>query len=307
MNLNDKPWEAAVDQIPQSIYAPKGMVGPEERRSYYWLAKNVLSGLGCIVDAGAFVGSSTYCFAAGAAAGGRRDFNGEKLIHAFDYFKVIDEYVGKAISRDFRSIGEGESYLDIFEAQTKDYADLIQSYPGDFLSHKWIGLPIEILFIDVAKTQKLNSHAVAEFFPHLIPEHSVVIHQDYYHCWHPYIHISMEFFADEFELLDEHIPHQSCLWRLNKPIPKEKIARIVNYDLSASERLALLDRLHEKSSPILRPMITVVKTWQLYLDGAYADAEELLKKMRSEYQLEDVQALWAIQALKVEQHMKAID
>src|SRR5262245_52061951 len=101
------------------------MIGPEERRCYYWLGQHWLSGRGCIVDAGAFLGAWTRCFAAGAAAGGLRSFGDDQLVHAYDYFMVVDDYVGAAIARDFRPIKRGESYLDIFAAQTGAYADMI--------------------------------------------------------------------------------------------------------------------------------------------------------------------------------------
>ena len=120
--IRTKPWLAPGAGIPAVVDEPKGMIGPEERRAYYWLGRNRLSGAGCIVDAGAFVGASTFCFAAGAADGGRRDFRGGPLVHAYDYFKVVDEYVGNAIARDFRPIAAGEEitfdygdeYFDLF-------------------------------------------------------------------------------------------------------------------------------------------------------------------------------------------------
>ena len=299
--LKTKPWEDG--KAPNELYGPKGMVGPEERRCYYWLAKNWLSDRGHIVDAGAFLGSSTYCFANGAAAGGRREYMGEPLIHAFDYFKVVDKYVGESISRDFRPIADGESYLDIFESQTADYRDMIQTYAGNFLDQRWNGRPIEILFIDIAKTSELNAYAIGEFFGSLIPGHSVLIQQDYYHCWHPYIHVSMEYFDDEFELVDEHVPHQSRVWRLKKAIPKEKIARMAQYDLTSAERLVLLDRLIEKSSEFSRPMMELTRIWQIFLDREFARAKDEILKFQDQYKIDGRQELWAEQARQVRAHV----
>ncbi|MEQ1713266.1 MAG: hypothetical protein ABL908_17955, partial [Hyphomicrobium sp.] len=278
--LKTKPWNDAKWPANPAINAAKGMVGPEERACYYWLGRQWHTGQGAIVDAGCFLGASTFCFAAGAADGGRRAFKGGKLVHAYDYFKVVDKYVGEAITRDCRPMGDGDSYLDIFQKQTAPYADMIATYAGDFLAHRWHGDPIEILFIDIAKTAALNAHACGQFLPHLMPGRSVIVQQDYYHCWHPYIHISMEFLADELELCDDHVPHQSAVWRLVKPIPKDKIARLAAYDLSKDERLALLDRLIAKSSPTIKPMIEVVKLWQLCLDGDWEGANTDLANLR---------------------------
>jgi hypothetical protein len=297
--LKTKPWNNPGWPTNAAIHGPKGMIGPEERACYYWLGRNWLAGHGCIVDAGSFVGASTFCFAAGAADGGRRAFNGGKLVHAFDYFKVVDQYVGEALSRDFRIIAQGESYLDVFEAQTAFFSDMIATYPGDFLTHRWCGEPIEILFIDIAKTAALNAHACGEFLPHLIPGRSVVLQQDYYHCWHPYIHISMEYLTDELELVDDHVPYQSALWRLLKPIPKEKIARLAADDLTNEERLALLDRLIAKSSPTIKPMIEVVKLWQLCLDRDWDAARRHHADIRARYDLAGSGQLWVRQAAEI--------
>jgi hypothetical protein len=305
--LKTKPWQSDSYAMPAEIFAAKGMVGPEERRCYYWLANKWLSGKGCIVDAGAFVGASTLCFAAGAAAQDRRSFRGEPLIHAYDYFKVVDEYVGEAISRDFRPIAQGESYLDVFAAQTGAYMDLIRAYPGDFLGHRWAGTPIEILFIDIAKTSELCAHAVQEFFPSLIPQQSIIVHQDYFHCWHPYIHVGMEFLDDELELVDEHVPFQSRVWRLTKAIPVDKIERLARYDFTKSERLALLDRLIEKSSDLSRPMNEAVRAWQRYLDGDRERAAADIARMRDVYGIDRRRELWARQALEVEAVIAAGD
>jgi len=298
-HLKSKPWNDSRWPTNEAIHGPKGMIGPEERGCYYWLARNWLSGQGCIVDAGCFVGASTFCFAAGAADGGRRTVEGREVVHAYDYFKVVDQYVGDAISRDFRPVAKGESYLDIFEAQTAPYADLIATYPGDFLTHRWCGDPIEILFIDIAKTAALNAHACEEFLPHLIPGRSIIVQQDYCHCWHPYIHIAMEYLSEELELLDDHVPHQSAVWLLDKPIPKEKIARLAAYDLAKEERLALLDLLIAKSSPTMKPMIEIVKLWQLCLDCDWEAARRHLLGISGRYDLAGSQQLWARQAKQI--------
>jgi hypothetical protein len=110
----------------------------------------------------------------------------------------------------------------------------------------------------------------------------------------------MEFLDDEFALVDEHVPHQSRVWRLAKPIPKEKIERLAAYDLTALERMELLDRLVAKSSPASRPMNEVVRLWQRCLDGELEVAAIDLARLRAEYSIDHRQDLWATQALEVE-------
>ena len=295
--LSGRPWQGF--EPPAVVKAPKGMVSVAERACYYWLGRHWLSGKGCIVDAGAFLGASTLSFAAGAADGGHPSFRGRPIVQAYDYFKVVDPYVGEAISRDFRPIGAGDSYLDIFHAQTAACSEQIEAHPGDFMDQRWHGDPIEILFIDIAKTAALNSHAIGQFFPKLIPGQSVLVHQDYFHCWHPYIHIGMEFFADEFEMVDEFVPHQSRVWRLTKPLPAAKIARMAAYDLTREERLALLERLIARSSAISRPMLEVVRLWQHCLDRDFVTARATAERIASQYDAARSTDLWARQLQQV--------
>lgn len=305
MSIPAKPWNTDIESFPAELAKPQGMIGPEERRCFYWLANTQLSGKGCIVDAGSFVGASTLCFAAGAAKAGRKSFSKRPIVHAYDYFKAVDEYVAKFIRNKFRPIEKDESYLDVFEAQTADYRGMIAAHPGNFLEQTWCGDPIEILFIDIAKTAALNSHAIGEFFPHLIPGKSVVVHQDYFHCWHPYIHIGMEYFSNEFELIDEHVEFQSRVWRLVKPLPQEKIARMKAYDFSAAERMALLDRLVEKSSDHSRPMLEVVRLWQRCIDRDHAGLKKDIGRLRDKYGFDGRREVWFKQAVAVEQYQQA--
>lgn len=59
LTLNDRPWKKDGYAFPRHLENPRGMVGSEERRCYYWLGKNWYTGKGFIVDAGAFLGAST--------------------------------------------------------------------------------------------------------------------------------------------------------------------------------------------------------------------------------------------------------
>lgn len=305
MDFSGKPWNARADEIPPEIYTPYGMVGPEERRCFYWLARYGLTGQGCVVDAGCFLGASTLCFASGAAAAGHRRFQGGPIIHAYDYFKAYDAYIAEAIRKNVAPMQKGQSYLNLFKSFTEKYAAMIETHAENIFDHRWSGAPVELLFIDVAKRTRINSHLAREFFPHLVPGISLVIHQDYFHCWHPYIHVGMEYLSDAFEVVDEHVRHQSRVWRLTAPIPQEKIARLKAYDFSKEERLALLDRLVASSSDHSRPMMETVRLWQRCLDGDYDIAAREIAEFRQAYAMDERSfQLWARQIREMEARLK---
>lgn len=284
--------------IPEELYAPKGMIGAEERRALYWIGQTWFTGAGAIIDAGAYVGASAFCLAAGVAANaGLRPPH--PCIHSFDYFRALDGYVAEQISRDFRKTAEGESYLDIFLGQIAPYEALVRAVPGDFTQARWTGGDIEVLFVDVAKTQQLNSHLIREFFPHLIPGRSLLLHQDFYHCWHPYIHITMEALAPYFEILDGHIEHQSRLYLCTKPIPPDAIDEAARYAYSKSDRLALLDRLCSRETGEMRAMVDVVKLWQLVLDEDESAASKQYAAILADYGDVHPKGLWWTQTQEI--------
>lgn len=299
--LAAKPWNNL--PVPEAVYQPIGMIGPEERRALWWLAREMLND-GAIVDAGCFLGASTFCLAAGAAASPRAATRRKPIVHAFDRFKAIDAYVAESISRQVRPTETGDSYLDIFMPQVAPHGDLVRAVPGDFLEASWNEGPIDLLFIDIAKTEALNARAVGMLFPALVPGRSIVIQQDYHHCWHPAIHVTMEHLAGEFVELDELIEYQSRLWLLDRPIPAEKIRRLAQHDLGAEERLALLDQLVERSSPRSRPMMEVVRCWQRFLNSDIDGAEAGIRSLRSRFDLETTNGLRARQAREVEVRIK---
>jgi hypothetical protein len=160
--------------------------------------------------------------------------------------------------------------------------------------------PIDLLCADIASSESLSAHAVSTFFPHLVPGRSVVLQKEFNHCWHPEIHVSMEYLADEFELVDELVEHQSRVWFLARPIPAEKLRRLAERDLGADERIGLLDRLVERSSPRCRPMMELVRVWQRVLDGDLDRAAGDLRSLHARFDQSRVPGLWVSQAAEVE-------
>jgi hypothetical protein len=264
-DLSEKPWDAPGADIPNEIYLPKGMLGPEERRCLFWIARDHVTNRGAIIDAGAFVGASAYCFASGLY-NSKRSRPSRLTIHSFDYFKAFDDYVVKSLSADFRTTNVGDTYLDIFEWQTGKYREFIQIHAGDFSTHEWSREPIEVLFIDIAKTQELNSHLVRQMFPALIPKHSLVIQQDFFHCWHPYIHVTMEVLSDHFQVIDPHIQWCSRLYRYSSELSQADIDKVAAYRFSYEEKLGLLHKLATRETGSMKAMAEVVWMCQMVLE-----------------------------------------
>jgi Methyltransferase domain len=236
--INAKPWLAPNAQA--GSYA-LGMLGLEERKLLYHLTRNTYSGAGAVVELGAFCGASTSCLAAGLRdnprAAGRR-------IHSYDSFIASESYLVDFIRTQFgESIELGQSFVAIFRRATAPFADLIEVHAGDLLSQSWPSeVPIEILFVDVAKTLALSGRVLTEFFPHLTPGKSIVIHQDFYHPTAFYLPVVMEFLLDHFTIIEAG-RDWSVVFRLEKEIPREKLENASRYRFSFRQQHAALARM----------------------------------------------------------------
>jgi hypothetical protein len=82
---------------------------------------------------------------------------------------------------------------------------------------QWDHGPIELIFIDAAKSPKAMWHIVNEFFPHLVPG-GYVIHQDYISAECPWIHMAVQHVAEYFDYSDSPDRGTVCV-QLRKKLP----------------------------------------------------------------------------------------
>jgi predicted O-methyltransferase YrrM len=233
-----KPWLAPNAEA--GSYA-LGLLGLEERKLLYQLARHIYTGEGAVVELGAFCGASTCCLAAGLRdnprAGGQR-------VHSYDRFIADEPYLADFIRTQFREALEmGQTFEPIFRRATAAFSDLVEVHAGDLLEQIWPSHgPIEILFVDIAKTLALSGKVVSEFFPHLMPGKSIVIHQDFYHPTAFYLPVVMDFLWDHFTLIE---PGRdwSVVFRLETAIPPEKLEIGRRYKFSFVQQNAALRRM----------------------------------------------------------------
>jgi hypothetical protein len=171
----DRPWEEI--SIPPALDAMKSMLSRDEKQYLIWLTSEKYEGWGAIVELGAWLGSSTV-----ALAEGLRRRGATSMIESFDLFRW-ETYMSDAVSADLNA---GDDFLPLFMREVGDYAHWIQAHKVDLLNYTWEGGPIEILFIDSAKTWDLTNAVLKSFGPRLLPGRSRVVLQDfrygYAHC-----------------------------------------------------------------------------------------------------------------------------
>jgi hypothetical protein len=217
------------------------MLGLEERKLLYHVARDIYSGEGAMVELGAFCGASTCCLAAGLRdnplAAGQR-------VHSYDNFIANESYLIDFIRAQFgEAVEPGQSFVQIYRRATAQFSDLIEIHAGDLLSQRWPpGVPIEILFVDVAKTIALSGKVLSEFFTHLTPGKSIVIHQDFYHPTAFYLPVVMDFLSDHFTIIEAG-RDWSAMFRLETAIRPEKLEAASLYEFSFIQQRAALRRM----------------------------------------------------------------
>ena len=93
------------------------------------------------------------------------------------------------------------------------------------------GAPIEFLFVDSMKDFDLTSHIARQFFPALVENSSLLLHQDFVHYYTSWIHILMFTLRECFEFL-YHIPNSaSAVFRVVKtPSWTPSVNVLMSYD-----------------------------------------------------------------------------
>ncbi|HEX3860524.1 MAG TPA: hypothetical protein VHY35_02415 [Stellaceae bacterium] len=180
-------WKIDIDEVGD---VPT-MLRPGERKMLHYFAKN-MDFDGCVVDAGAFCGGSTISLASGLA----RNSN-KTTIHSYDMFVAPnDNYSLRLLGHNRKP---GDDVLDIVKENLGEYIRFIEFHQGDFTYKEPPDCAIDLLFIDLAKTWRLNRVIQTKFFGRLRPGRSIVVQQDFNFHGAPWVNILMQYFSDYFE------------------------------------------------------------------------------------------------------------
>jgi hypothetical protein len=258
------------------------MLSTEEVRLLHWLTSQQYTGRGEIIDAGCFLGGSSVAFADGLKRNKKLEHSQKhKRITSYDLF-IADWYANKYFLPDKQ---EGEDFSEVFLQRIKPYEDYITTMKGDIRLIEWRNRPIEILFIDVAKQPDINDILIQRLFPYLLPRVSFVIQQDYIHEWLPWIHITMEHFAEYFTLRDS-VWEGSAVYQLSESIPADKCLRFSIKDILPDDQVKLMDQALDKTPLPKRKVVTLAKARLLYDIGRIQKAHKILDTLSQQKQNE---------------------
>jgi hypothetical protein len=198
-----QPWESMDSGFDADPPIPS-MISIQERKFLLYLTRTTYSGRGAIIDMGPLAGASTYAMAAGMSCG---------RIYCYDLWQYCpgwEQFV------DGQALAIGSDIMAWFQKNIRPFSHLITACKGNILDQRWLAGPIEIIFIDAAKTPAVMRHIANEFFPHLAPG-AFVIQQDYVSAECPWLHVAMGQLAEHFEAVDSPEGGTVC-FRLTRPL-----------------------------------------------------------------------------------------
>lgn len=216
--LSTLPWNSQFYSVPAEVKKIPTMLTDEEGRMLRWLTEFEFTGAGAICELGSFVGGSTARLAFGLS----RNRRSKGVIHAFDRFECAESMKADLLYSKGIPRFEGIDILPVARKLLSAFASLISFHKGDVNAMQWEHGPIEILFIDIAKTADTADHIARHYFPHLIPGRSIVVHQDYFHHHNPWCAIQMEMLAGKFDLVG-YAQDNSALFRLKEKLSEEDL------------------------------------------------------------------------------------
>ena len=260
----------------------RSMLSLYEAALLYMLGKEYYSGQGEILDLGPLVGLSTNAFARGLHANTRLDREKRaRRIHSFDLFHT------KGYRRFFppEAVPPSRSAFMYYLDANRDYLDNLSINPGNLLDMGWRDQPVEILFIDVAKSWELNQWVLDFMFPNMMPGRTIVVQQDWVHFNEYWIHLTMEYFAEYFDFLYVMRSATAVFW-YKKPIP-ESMLKVDLRNLPLEEKQRLLSQARAKMPAGVQEVMKTAHAKCLAEHGRHDAAIELLDTVQFDSKSDD--------------------
>lgn len=216
----------------------------------YSIARHYFAGEGEIIDAGIFMGASTHCFARGVEANRRisdevRDRPG--VVNSYELARVTG--VMSASKRLSQKIGPaGSDFSPVLRELLSPLGDRVDLNVGDVCAATWPETPIEILFVDVAKTAGILDAINGTFLPHLIPARGLLIQQDYFWYLDWWINSFMARYDDHFTVVARE--DGTCVFRLDSALPSTAFEPGAGTEFNPDETIDLLKLTAEQAGTI---------------------------------------------------------
>jgi len=220
------------------------MISKAEQRYLHWLGRTQWSDEGHVIEIGPWLGGSTACLVAGMRAGRAA---ARHRLHAFDNF-VWREFMTRFASLP---IAPGDSFEPWFLKNVETWSDLVvahrQTLPdetieGDKQSESWRGAvapavepfawsgePIEILFVDGAKSWRGMRWLLSCVAGSLIAGRTLLVAQDFKHWGSYWVPLMLARFQSSLELRHVVERGSTATFLLREPLDARKILELPDH------------------------------------------------------------------------------
>lgn len=244
--IESKPWSRV--KVPAKVSQIPNMLTAEERQYLIWLTAEEYRGWGAVVDLGPWLGCSSAALAQGLVDGGRGG-----VVQSYDLFRWSPQYMERYFPA---GLAEGADFMPLFRQQTAAYAEFIRPEQMDLMAGRWSSRPIEILFVDAAKTLSLTNAILRVFASSLVPGKSLVVLQDFKHMPTYWIPLVFDGRPDLWEEVHDVRDGDTVTFRLRAPLDaaSSSAASFDRYSFSAAQvRQVFQARLQRPGGDRLRP------------------------------------------------------
>ena len=225
------------------------MISPAEQGYLHALGRG-LRGRGHVVEIGPWLGGSTVCLAAGLLEGPAAD--GPWRVHAFDAFVWYPFMAERAAL----PLAPGESFLAHFRRHVERFGDRVVAHEaslpdervaGDPVAESirggpsrppasWAGEPVELLFVDGAKSWTAMRHVLATFGPSLV-DGARLVFQDYRFWGAWWVPAMLEAIADCVRL-ERVVPANTVAFVLERPLDEDALNAVPTWEALETEQAA---------------------------------------------------------------------
>jgi hypothetical protein len=250
-------WKDTKIHFPSEIFT---MISAEEKQYLYWLARTVWQGKGLVVEIGPWLGGSTWCLAAGMHDSGYR---ADKRLVVYDNFiwrdfmserAPIDISPGDCFQAHFmKNISRYESIVDAYkrtlpdeiiysdkDAQSKRY---VEDENVEVFSEVAGSAPVELLFVDGAKSWLGLRHLLVSVSDRLIPGHSLLVCQDFKYWGTYWVPLMLTFLGKYLQPVHNVMTATTVAFRLTNGITQNDLVALASHiaDVPTEDALAAID------------------------------------------------------------------
>lgn len=222
------------------------MISAEEKQYLHWIGNQAWQGKGLIVEIGPWLGGSTVCLAAGMQESGHQT---DKRLVVYDNF-IWREFMSDRAPLDLQP---GDCFHHGFRENVSDYSSIVDSYKltlpdeiiaGDkeaeskrFASEEKVPMlesvagnePVEILFVDGAKSWLALKHLLVTVSERLLAGDSLLVCQDYKYWGNYWVPLMVTLLGDRVRPVHNVLAATTVTLHVDKPVSRETLAEFPDH------------------------------------------------------------------------------